>query len=131
MNNITSNHTKMKSGLVPPAIAFLILSTFITSCYKEPLEVFDCQTETLIDINDMVVLNFEQDISPILMEHCNQCHNRFDEYSYVKKFVDNDKLLGSIQHKKGYSKMPKNADKLDDSLIIKISCWIQNGAPEK
>lgn len=100
------------------------ISSLFFSCEKEPLDLYECA--------DHQNLSFDADILPVLKVNCmnGSCHGRFDRYDYVKKYADNDKLLGSIQHKKGYSSMPKDAPKLPDSLIAKISCWIQNGAPK-
>ena len=104
----------------------ILLGTTIpfSSCEKEPLDIYEC-----INYQD---LSFDDQIFPILNLNCmnGSCHGQFDDYEYIKRYVDNDKLLGSIQHKKGYSAMPKNEARLADSLIVKISCWIQNGAPK-
>lgn len=110
---------KLMSLLLAVGISVLFLS-----CEKEAPDLYEC--------TDHQNLSFDADILPILKVNCmnGSCHGRFDRYDYVKKYADNDKLLGSIQHKKGYSSMPKDAPKLPDSLIAKISCWIQNGAPE-
>lgn len=98
------------------------LSGLFFSCKKEAPDLYEC--------TDYQNLTFDADILPVLQVNCmnGSCHGRFDNYDYVKKYADNDKLLGSIQHKKGYSSMPKDAPKLSDELIEKISCWIQNGA---
>ena len=107
-------------------LVYLVMALGLTGlcsqCKKEALDVYECATVS--------GLTFDDHIFPILDLHCRNgsCHGRFDDYDKVKKFVDNDKLLGSIQHKDGYSNMPKDSDKLADSLIITISCWIQDGA---
>lgn len=105
--------------------SFLVLFLITTnSCEKEEISVYECNTT--------VVPTFKIDIQPILKTNCmnSNCHVKFEQYSYVKKYADNNKLAGSIQHKKGYSKMPKDKPKLDDNTIKLITCWIQNGAPE-
>ncbi len=106
------------------AIALLLTVNF--SCKtKEPITTHEC--------TNSVALTYNDDILPVLQMTCmtGQCHARFDEYTYVKKFADNDKLLGSVQHKEGYSPMPKGDEQLPDSLIVLLSCWVQNGALEK
>ncbi len=105
-------------------LTVLGISILFCSCKKEPLDTYEC-----INYQE---LSFDDQIFPILKLNCmnGSCHGQFDDYDYVKRFVDNKKLLGSIQHKKGYSPMPKNEARLADSLIVKISCWIQKGAPK-
>ena len=49
-----------------------------------------------------------------IMNNCVSCHNasspsgniRLDNYTNVKTQVDNGKLIGSIEHKAGFSPMP-------------------------
>lgn len=103
-----------------PFVILFILS----SCSKEAITVYECP--------GMDTTNFVDDIFPILETNCmvSGCHYKFNEYSSVKIYVDNKKLLGAIQHKKGYSPMPKDAAKLPEETIKLISCWVQNGAPE-
>lgn len=102
-------------------ISSMLIIVFLLSCEKESITIYECTNGTLT--------TFERDIFPILDMSCRtgHCHAQFDEYSYVKKYADNKKLLGAIQHKKGYSSMPPEGAKLNDSIITKISCWVQNG----
>jgi len=113
----------MKQKYLVQKLALLFLTVFIFSCKKEPIAIYECPNE--------ILTTFDDDIFPVLDKNCLNCHSRFDEYSYVLKYVDNNKLMGSIQHIKGYSFMPSDDIKLSDSLITVISCWAQNGALEK
>lgn len=124
-SNCASPHSLLKNKKKMIYLFMLLGVTGIfSSCKKEPLDIYECTNSEYLSFNDQIF--------PILKLSCmnGTCHGKFDDYDYVKKYVNNKKLLGSIQHKKGYSSMPKNEDKLPDSIIIKISCWIQNGAPE-
>jgi len=76
------------------------------------------------------------DVITILNKYCNSCHSgtsasggiRLDQYNYVKTYVDNGKLMGSIKWTSGYSPMPQNSSKLSTCDIDKIQAWITAGA---
>ncbi|MCX6305098.1 MAG: hypothetical protein NT040_09025 [Bacteroidetes bacterium] len=74
-----------------------------------------------------------------IMDQCcatSGCHSANGEAFDLSTFagtVDASKkksFMGSIQHLPFYQQMPKNADRLADSQIKVISCWIENGSPE-
>jgi uncharacterized membrane protein len=79
---------------------------------------------------------FAVDVLPLLNSRCNSCHGAaatgggilLNSYTEVKKYADNGKLLGSIQHASGFSPMPKNAGKMATCEIQKIQNWITSGA---
>ncbi len=70
-----------------------------------------------------------------IMNNCVSCHNasspsgniRLDNYTNVKTQVDNGKLIGSIEHKAGFSPMPQGG-KLSDCNIAIINKWLTEGA---
>ena len=75
------------------------------------------------------------DIKPILEQYCTRCHGNaggydFTNFADVKSAALKGELLGTIQHAKGFEKMPANEPKLDQSIIDKIDCWIKNGMKE-
>jgi hypothetical protein len=43
---------------------------------------------------------------------------------------NDDKLLGSIEHKSGYNAMPQGSGILPEEQRQLIYCWIQNGKPQ-
>jgi hypothetical protein len=79
-------------------------------------------------------------VKAIMDTHCASadCHSAskkqsgYDLSSYVgtKSGSAKDAFLGSMQEKFGYSKMPRGASKLPDSVLTKIACWVQNGTPQ-
>lgn len=112
-------------------IVLLLLSTIIVSaCKKEDVSQYDCTGTTP---------SYTAVIKPILDANCavSGCHNASSSKSGVnlstfedsKKVAGESQFLGSIQHKKGYSKMPKGGSKLSESDIKLLSCWVQNGMP--
>lgn len=77
---------------------------------------------------------FNADIKPIMYQYCVSCHNtnfkagyNFQQESSVKKAAQSGHLLGTIKHEHGFSNMPAMSAKLDQSIIDKIECWINNG----
>lgn len=108
----------------------LITGTFI-SC-KTPKETASVPTPQL-NCSDKT-FTFNADIKPILETSCTKCHNTnnkagFNFYTYesAKKAAESGELLGTIKHLKGFRKMPAYAGKLDQAIIDKIECWVNNG----
>ena len=86
--------------------------------------------------DNMDSLSYVSDIAEIFGANCavSGCHDAgtkrsgYDLSSYVGvKAANSTRLLGSINHSDGFSKMPKNNDKLSDCDIAKISSWFENG----
>jgi hypothetical protein len=87
----------------------------------------ECQTDNL---------SFQSDIAPIIQRNCLGCHSQaanqgnvvLEGYNRLKTYVDNGKLQGVINHRAGFSPMPKNQPKLLECEIAKIEQWIADGA---
>jgi hypothetical protein len=76
-------------------------------------------------------------VLPLLNSYgCLGCHSsgskqggvNLEGYDQVKKYVDNDGLLGSIAHLNGFDAMPQGGNKMSQTEICKIKFWIDNGA---
>jgi len=80
--------------------------------------------------------SFAANVYPTLQQFCIGCHNdnnlqgnvNLKDYSHIKQYVDNGKLLGSITHQAGFSPMPPAGNKLSDCRIAQITNWINAGA---
>ena len=78
-------------------------------------------------------ISYSNDIVPILTDNgCFGCHSSFalplfNDYSSV--YTNRDNILLSIQHDPSITPMPQAAPQIDDSLINKVHCWIESGAP--
>lgn len=115
--------------------------------------VFSCAKEKAIAVRPpdpcATPLTFVADIQPIFQTNCaiGQCHVAgslyapFDATNYdtLDYFINNGALLNALRHT-GVIKMPRNnpADPTDisstplaDSVIQKISCWIEQGFPKE
>jgi hypothetical protein len=114
---------------------FIVTGFFIKGCYYDSKEYLfpDIGTNTC----DTVNFTYSEAVQPILDQYCVSCHSssfpsgnvKLDNYTNVKIYADNGKLLGTISHASGYSPMPQGASKLDDCKILTISKWIDAGAP--
>ena len=117
--------------LLPIAALALGLLLVAACSREEDPEEFDCTGLTP---------TYTADIKPILDANCalSGCHDaitveqgkNLSTYDGAKAASQNDDFLGAIQHKSGFSPMPRNAPKLSDELIKRIGCWVQNGAPQ-
>ena len=81
--------------------------------------------------------SYSMDIKIIVATNCINCHGEngaggysFNSINEIKRAAQNGALLGSIKHKAGFDKMPRNAPQLDDKTISKIECWINTGMKE-
>jgi uncharacterized membrane protein len=115
------------------ALVLLLLSG-LSGCYYDKEEILypggACDTTNV---------TYSGTVSGIININCNVCHStasanasgggiQLDTYAKLKVYVDNGKMLGSINHAGGYSPMPKNATKLSSCDISKIQAWVNAGA---
>ncbi len=118
----------MNKKIVSTAAA--CFAVLLAACEKEPL-TYDCTGLTP---------TYTTDVKPLMDTHCaySGCHNATSKadgkdlstYTAVKSVAKDDDFMGSMQHLRGYEKMPQGASKLDDTKLKTISCWIENGMPE-
>jgi len=125
------NYKKMKNLII---ISILLLG--LSSCLKhktiKPVEVVINDT-TGFPCGDTV--SFSNAImSQILTPSCNTagCHNSssaggYDLTTYNTVNINADIILNAIQQNNGLTPMPLGASKLNDSLITKFNCWLQQG----
>lgn len=86
---------------------------------------------------DTTSVKYSAQVISVLNKNCNACHNKasangnviLDSYTEVKKYVDNGKLVGTINHSAGYKAMPPSGTKMTDCNLRTIQKWIDNGAP--
>lgn len=104
-----------------------------------------CTYDNLEDLNydnncpDQII-SLEKDIIPIFDLHCNNniCHGGafpqgrigLTSYKRILEVVEDDRLLGSINHTPGFDPMPLNSNKLSDCEIFIIQQWVDQGALE-
>lgn len=86
------------------------------------------------DTNDV---SYSQTVVPLLNGSygCVGCHSgngasagvRLDSYDEVVRWQD--RMLGSIRHDAGFSRMPRGGGKMTDCEISQIEAWIGAGSP--
>ena len=114
--------------------AFALILAF-TSCLKhksvKPKEVV--VDTSAFPCGDTVYFNAEL-MNEIFLPNCisSGCHDQnhslgydFNQYSIIHDIADT--ILKAIKHENGYTPMPLGANQLNDSLINKFDCWIQQG----
>lgn len=78
---------------------------------------------------------FAADIKPIIYKYCVGCHSgpsasngiKFETYTDIQSSAKIGELLGVIQHKTGYSPMPRGGTMVPDCEIRQIQKWIDAG----
>lgn len=111
-----------------PALALLLVSCSNSGDKASKLDI--CKIDTI---------SFKADILPIFENNCFSCHNeennarkadgnKMIDYSDIKKYLDQDLIIGNIEHQSGFIKMPYKKQKLDSCDIEKIKAWVATGA---
>lgn len=111
---------------------FLTIVGVSTSCYNDKEAVLYPDTKC----DPIVTSTYQGTVAPLMSQYCNACHSGsfpsagilLDSHAELKKYVDNGRLMGSINWSSGYSAMPKNGNKLTSCNINKIQAWISAGA---
>lgn len=97
----------------------------------------DLHPKKLITCDTSISVSYSKDIAPIMVKHCNNCHNVndaatkgggtfLDSYDDFSNNVED--VLKSISGK-NYS-MPKNSSKLDSCDIYAIQKWMDKNKPQ-
>lgn len=78
-------------------------------------------------------------VKTIIDESCgNKCHSNqwkaggieLTNYALVSAESKKARFMGSLRHLAGYDAMPKKADKLADSVLQVLQCWVDGGSPQ-
>jgi uncharacterized membrane protein len=90
--------------------------------------ISDCDTSNV---------TFSKNIITITDSYCKGCHSgaspdagiSITNFAEIQTLAADGRLLGVIEHKQGYSPMPKNQNQLSDCQIETIKIWINDGMP--
>jgi len=125
----------MKISVLFTLLSVMILVS-ISSCYYDSEEYLYPGTGSQCDTTQVT---YAQSIVPIIRNYCLSCHGnstsslggniKLEDYTDIKLRADDHRLLGSVEHKDGYSPMPKGASKLNNCNIATLRIWIAAGAP--
>lgn len=114
-----------------PSIFILVLILGLSSCtYNNEEELYP-----VMEIEDDV--SYANDVLPIIETNCYSCHQdaaicgdvNLEGYDNLVLKVEDGSLLGTMRHEDGWVAMPQGADKLSNSLIERVSTWIDEGYP--
>lgn len=128
----------MKKQILTISIFFAVIGIFsLPSCY------YDVEAELYPDTGtptcDTTTAKFGAFVSPLMVSKCatSGCHNtttasagvNLDGYTNIKNFMSKNQPLffGSINHRSGFSAMPKGGAKLSSCEINKLQVWVNAG----
>jgi hypothetical protein len=117
--------------------SFLRISIFITLAFL----VFRCENQNKEDLFgkqecDSLDVSYSKTIEPILMNNCYECHASsiatagiiLDSYDELILRVNSGRFPGAVNHRDGFTPMPKDRDQLPDCDLAKINNWLNEGA---
>jgi hypothetical protein len=103
------------------------------------LTLVSCKKDKVIksaftgDCSDTV--SFSAQVLPIIQQNCSTsgCHDSgssaggFNLSDFNSINSASSQVLAAMRHDGGFTAMPLGGDKLEDSLIQKVECWIAQG----
>ncbi len=100
------------------------------------LMVVSCKKDKTIQLECTEEISFSEDVQPIIMNSCavSGCHtganpaNNMNFSTYDIVFANRVLIGKSVRHESGATPMPVGPQ-LSADQISKISCWIEQGAP--
>lgn len=105
----------------------------LSACYYDKEELLYPPSNSTCD--SIGQISYVQQVSPLLLAKCGSCHSAgnpsggiaMGTYSLDKAIALNGKLMGSIEHKPGFTPMPQGLPRLTTCEVAKIRKWIDNG----
>ena len=125
--------TGLLSLVIFGIFGFLTLS--FNGCYYDVEEELYPSAENC-DTSNITYSGF---VVQTMENFCYVCHDQtngpsiggnviLEGYSEIKVYVDNDKILCSINHNPGCPAMPQGGSQLSTCTILKIEAWVLAGA---
>ena len=114
------------------ASAVIFSAILLSSCTFDNEEELGI-TPVTCDTSD---ITYSQTVVPLLGTYgCTGCHSgssasagiRLDSYDEVVRWQD--RMIGSIRHDAGFSRMPRGGGKMSDCEITQIETWLNDGSP--
>ncbi len=120
----------MKINIV---LIILLLTIITAACYNDNMEYLYPELPGSCDTTNAT---YSGKVKSIMDNNCVGCHSssnpqgsvNLDSYSNVKTYVNNGKLMGSINQTSGFSAMPKGGSKLSNCNTYTIQIWIDKGS---
>lgn len=128
----------MKAKFVLPAVIFVMIALFISSCSKSVSTDKYFSSVSCTETDD-TLNTYSGKIHTILNSRCatSGCHNASSsssgkDYSSYNAAVNgfSGSALCAINHDGGCNPMPQGSSKLSDADIHDLTCWAKNNYPQ-
>ena len=88
---------------------------------------------------DTATVTYSATVKPVINTYCISCHSTasgpssgggivLDTHATLLTYVNNGRLMGSLNHSSGYSAMPKGSGQLASCTLTQFQAWINAGA---
>lgn len=116
-------------------VAILLIAT-LYGCKHEVVSTTETNGGNTGGACDPSVFTYSAAVKPILERNCYGCHSGaapaagldYKNYEVLKSVALSGRLLGAINHRPGFSPMPKGSPKLSACNIEQIAKWANAGA---
>lgn len=116
------------------ALFSLIVTFSFSACYYDNEEELYGDTSNECEVT---AVRYSVEVSSILQKNCYACHSTgsnlgnllLDSYSTARSSAISGTLLGTVNHRPGFSPMPQDAPKLSDCDIQALQTWVDDGTP--
>lgn len=99
------------------------------------LIVMACKKDQTVKPECFDSVSYANDVKPLMELNCSTagCHDAsaaggYNLSTYSSVSANADRILNVLNHNAGYTPMPMGGNKLADSLIQKVECWVKQGA---
>lgn len=117
-------------------MSLILVVAAIAGCYYDTEErLYPKLTSPCDDVNVTYSGTVNTILQPCLSCHANSVATndgggvKLQEYTDIQTYINNGKLMGSINHSSGYIPMPNGGGKLPDCEISQLQKWIDNNSP--
>lgn len=116
------------NALIAGLLALVVIMPACSSDSEDEI-VPDCDVENV---------SYSETIAPIMAASCNGCHSTAspsagiitDNYEGLRIIALSGQLVGSVNHKEGFSPMPQGQPQLAECPREQIAAWVNDEAPD-
>ncbi|MFL5774217.1 MAG: hypothetical protein ACJ75F_13730 [Flavisolibacter sp.] len=116
----------------------LLFAMIVVCCFAGSGCYYDSEEELYGTGCDTTNVTYSVTINTIINNYgCLTCHSgptsisgfSLQGYTNLKAKVDDQRLLGAINHENGFAAMPQGMPKMNQCDINKVKAWVDAGAP--
>lgn len=127
-------YTEIANGSMPPQGSGITMTQaqkdIVAKWINQGAKNLSCNPN--FGLCDTTNIKFSTYVASFVQNKCQGCHSAqaplLTNYTQIKASVQTGKFVGSINHKAGFSAMPKGIAKLPNCDLSKIDAWIKRGA---